>query len=160
MSIRFPICLLLLLSALPVEAFAQAGSSGDASARFIDPPALSRPNGYSHVVVAPVGRTLYISGQVALDQDGKLVGAGDFGAQAGQVFANLKAALDAGGASFKDVVKMTMYVTDISQLKALRAARDRYIDPKHPPASTLVEVRRLVRDDLLLEIDATAVVAP
>jgi len=157
MPIRFPSCL-LLLCALPVAAFAQTAVPADGATRFIDPPTLSRPNGYSHVVVAPVGRTLYISGQVALDRDGKLVGAGDFGAQAEQVFANLKAALEAGGASFKDVVKITMYVTDMSELKALRTARDRYIDPKHPPASTLVEVRKLVRDDLLLEIDATAVV--
>jgi 2-iminobutanoate/2-iminopropanoate deaminase len=155
MSIRFASGVFCVMSVFSAAAFAQAETPDK---RFIDPATLSRPNGYSHVVVAPAGRTLYISGQVALDRDGKLVGAGDFDAQAEQVFANLKAALEAGGASFKDVVKLTMYVTDMSQLKGLRVARDRYIDLKRPPASTLVEVRRLFRDDVLLEIDATAVV--
>ena len=127
--------------------------------RFLDPAGLSKPNGYTHVVEVPAGaRTLYLSGQIALDANGKLVGAGDFAAQAEQVFANLKTALAASGASFRNVVKLDMYVTDMTQLKALRAARDKYVDPQHPPASTLVEVRRLAREDLMLEIEATAVV--
>jgi enamine deaminase RidA (YjgF/YER057c/UK114 family) len=130
----------------------------DAAPRFLNPESLSPPNGYSHVVVAPPGKTVYLSGQVALDKDGKLVGGSDFGAQAEQVFANLNTALKASGASFKDVVRLNMYVTDMGRIKPLRAVRDKYIDLKHPPASTLVEVRRLVRPDLLLEIDATAVV--
>ncbi|KRF01857.1 enamine deaminase RidA [Frateuria sp. Soil773] len=126
--------------------------------RFVDPPGLASPAGYTHVVVAPAGRTLYLSGQIAFDRAGKLVGANDFAAQAQQVFANLDTALKGAGADFSHVVKLTMYVTDMSQLQALRAARDRYIDRAHPPASTLVEVRRLARDGLLLEVDAIAVV--
>jgi enamine deaminase RidA (YjgF/YER057c/UK114 family) len=74
------------------------------------------------------------------------------------VFANIDAALKASGASFANVVRLDMYVTDMSQLAALRAARDKYIDTKHPPASTLVQVSRLARDGLLLEVEATAVV--
>ncbi|WP_266156446.1 RidA family protein [Dyella silvatica] len=125
--------------------------------RFINPANLPAPTGYTQVVEAPAGRTLYLSGQIALDKQGHLVGANDFSAQAEQVFANLKTALEAAGASFDQVVKLTIYVTDMSQLKALRAARDKYINLKHPPASTLVEVRQLARDGLLLEIDAIAV---
>lgn len=78
--------------------------------------------------------------------------------QAAQVFANIDAALKAAHASFADVVKLTFYVTDVTKVPALRIVRDKYVDTAHPPASTLVEVRRLVRDDLLLEVEATAVV--
>ncbi|MFC5742000.1 RidA family protein [Dyella tabacisoli] len=145
----------LAASLFASTAFAQ---SAPGNARFINPAGLSAPTGYTHVVQAPAGRTLYLSGQIALDSQGQLVGANNFSAQAEQVFANLKTALEAGGAGFDQVVKLTIYVTDMSQLKALRAARDKYINVKHPPASTLVEVRKLARDGLLLEIDAIAVV--
>lgn len=154
---RRPACCLALVAFL----FAGLAHAADppAGVRFIDPPGLSKPNGYTHVVEVPAGaRTLYLSGQIALDANGKLVGAGDFAAQAEQVFANIRTALAASGASFRNVVKLDMYVTDMTQLKALRAARDKYIDPQHPPASILVEVRKLARDDLMLEIAATAVV--
>nr|WP_243868082.1 RidA family protein [Dyella sp. SG562] len=120
---------------------------------------MSKPTGYTHVVDVPAGaRTLYLSGQIALDAKGNLVGAGDFAAQAEQVFANIDTALKASGASFRNVVKLNMYVTDMTQLKALRAARDKYVDVQHPPASTLVEVSKLGREGLLLEVEATAVV--
>jgi enamine deaminase RidA (YjgF/YER057c/UK114 family) len=79
-------------------------------------------------------------------------------AQAKQVFANIDTALQASHATFANVVKLTFYVTDASKVPELRTVRDKYIDVTRPPASTLVEVRRLVRDDLLLEVDATAVV--
>jgi enamine deaminase RidA (YjgF/YER057c/UK114 family) len=126
---------------------------------FIDPPGLSRPMGYSHVVVVPQGRTVYLSGQVPVDKEGKLVGKGDFAAQAEQVFANIDTALKAAHASFADVVKLTFYVTDVTQVAALRTVRDKYVDKAHPPANTLVEVRRLVREEFLLEVDAVAVTA-
>ncbi len=139
-------------------AAATTGERTPAGLRFINPAALSTPTGYTHVVEAPVGRTLYLSGQIALDGDGKLVGHGDFGAQAEQVFANIDAALKAAGASFDNVVRLDFFVTDMSQLGALRTARDKYIDAAHPPASTLVQVSRLSIDGLLLEVEATAVV--
>lgn len=158
MSRRFACSLALL--ALFAAGHAVADEAVTANGfRYLNPTALARPTGYTHVVEVPSGgRTLYLSGQIALDAQGKLVGAGDFAKQAEQVFANIDAALKASGATFAHVVKIDMYVTDMSQLAALRAARDKYIDTKHPPASTLVEVSRLARDGLLLEVEATAVV--
>jgi enamine deaminase RidA (YjgF/YER057c/UK114 family) len=116
------------------------------------------PAGYSHVVEVKGGRTLYIAGQIALDKDGNLVGRGDFRAQVKQVFENLKSRLEEGGASFKDVVKLNYYLTDASDLQSLRDTRNSYINTENPPASTLVVVKQLVREDYLLEIEAVAVV--
>lgn len=126
------------------------------SPKFINPPGLTRPTGYTHVVVSADGRTAYIAGQVAFDSTGKVVGAGDFPAQAEQVFANLRRALASAGASFKDVVKTTTFITDLKNLPALRETRARYLDPTHPPANTLIPVATLARPDLLLEIEAVA----
>jgi enamine deaminase RidA (YjgF/YER057c/UK114 family) len=129
------------------------------TARFINPETIHRPTGYTHVVEVVAGRPVYISGQVALDSTGSLVGAGDIGAQARQVFENLGAALEAVKASFDQVVKLNYYVVDATQMAVIREVRDEYIDPERPPASTAVEVRRLVRDDLLIEVEAVAVIA-
>ncbi len=126
--------------------------------RFTNPPTVGTPGGYTHLVEARGGRTLYIAGQVGFDRDRTLVGPGDFRAQATQVFENLKAVLAAAGATFDDVVKMNTYVVDMSEIGALREVRASYMgDAK--PASTLVQVVRLAREDLLLEIEAMAVVA-
>jgi enamine deaminase RidA (YjgF/YER057c/UK114 family) len=116
------------------------------------------PAGYSHVVEVRGGRTLYIAGQLALDKEGNLVGRGDFRAQVKQVFENLKARLAEGGATFKDVVKLNYYLTDASDLQALRDTRNSYINTEAPPASTLVVVKQLVREEYLLEVEAIAVV--
>lgn len=115
------------------------------------------PAGYSHVVEARGGRTLYLSGQIAVDAQGKLVGAGDFRAQVKQVFENLNTRLAEGGATFKDVVKLNFYLTDASEMQALREVRDSYINLAAPPASTLVVVKQLVRPEYLLEVEAIAV---
>jgi enamine deaminase RidA (YjgF/YER057c/UK114 family) len=115
------------------------------------------PAGYSQVVEVRGGRTLYISGQVALDSSGNIVGSGDFTAQIKQVFANLKARLDDAGASFNDVVKLSFYLVDSSNLQTVRDVRDAYVNREHPPASTLVVVKQLFRPDLLVEVDAIAV---
>ena len=115
------------------------------------------PLGYSHIVEVRGGRTLYIAGQLALDQNGKLVGAGDFRVQLKQVFENLKTRLEEGGASFKDVVKLNYYLSDASDLQALRDTRDSYINTESPPASTLVVVKQLVREEFLIEVEAIAV---
>jgi reactive intermediate/imine deaminase len=123
---------------------------------FVNPSTLATPPGYTHVVEVTRGRTVFISGQIALDQSGNIVGPHDFRAQTQQVFENLKAALTAVGADFTHVVKLNIYVIDMSQLLALREVRDRYINTQNPPASTLVEVRRLAREELLLEIEAIA----
>lgn len=124
-----------------------------AKVRFIN----RAPLGYSHIVEVRGGRTLYIAGQIALDKDGKLVGPGDFRAQVKQVFENLKARLEEAGASFKDVVKLNYYLTDASNLQALRDTRNSYINAENPPASTLVVVKQLVREEYLIEVEAIAV---
>ncbi len=127
--------------------------------RLINPPALVQPVGYSQVAEVIGGRTIYISGQIALDQAGNLVGAGDLRAQTHQVFANLSAALEAVGADFSAVVKLNFYMVDISQIPVVREIRDQFVNVQRPPTSSAVEVRRLVRDDLLIEIDAVAVIS-
>ena len=134
-----------------------SGEKGKSRVKFVNPDTMPKSFGYSYVVIAEKGRTIYLSGQVALDREGKVVGRGDFRAQTVQVFENLKAGLEAAGASFKDVVKINIYLTDInSQLNIFREVRDKYINLENPPASSLVEVRRLVGEDFLIEIDAVA----
>lgn len=125
--------------------------------RFINPETISKPTGYTHVVEATGSRIIHISGQVALDAQGNSVGIDDMQAQAEQVFQNLDAALKAVNASFEDVVKLTYFVVDISQMQTVRDVRNRYINTAQPPASTAVEVRQLVRKEWLLEVEAVAV---
>ncbi len=127
-----------------------------ANIRFINPATLATPPGYTHVVEITHGRTVFIAGQIALNPSGEIVGQHDFRVQTQQVFENLKAALAAVGADFTHVVKLNIYVVDISQLPTLREVRDRYVNTQNPPASTLVEVRKLAREELLLEIEAVA----
>jgi reactive intermediate/imine deaminase len=122
----------------------------------LNPDTLPRTNGYSHVVEAKGGRTIYISGQIAFDRAGKLVGDGDFAAQAQQVFENLSAALAAANAELADVVKITIFMTDLRHLATLREVRDRYFT-KDFPASSLVQVSALVHPALMVEIEAIAV---
>jgi enamine deaminase RidA (YjgF/YER057c/UK114 family) len=127
--------------------------------KFSNPPALSKPAGYSHVAeaVGP-GRLVYIAGQVPVDRDGNLVGEGDFRAQAVQVFENLKAALASAGAGFEHVVKFNNYLTDVSNRPAFREVRDRYVNVAAPPASTLVGVTGLALPGWMIEIEAVAFV--
>jgi len=125
--------------------------------RYINPSTLSTPTGYTHVVQVHGGRTLYIAGQVAFDKSGNVVGKGDFAAQVTQVFENLKSALAAGGATFDNVVKVTTFVTDLSQMQTLRSIRGKYYGT-NAPASTLVQITQLAHEDLLIEIEAIAVV--
>jgi enamine deaminase RidA (YjgF/YER057c/UK114 family) len=129
------------------------------TANFINPEAMHHPAGYTHVVEVTAGRPVYIAGQVAVDRAGVLVGPGDIRAQARQVFDNLELALQAVGAGFDQVVKLTYYLVDATQLPLVREVRDEYVNTQQPPASTAVEVRRLVRDDLLIEVEAVAAVA-
>lgn len=124
--------------------------------RHINPPALSQPRGYTHVVEATGGRTIYVSGQIAVDREGRLVGEGDIAAQTRQVFENLEAALAAADASLDDVVKITVFMKDVSQLPTFREVRDRYFKGE-PPASSLVQISQLVTPELLIEVEAIAV---
>ncbi|ONK11920.1 RidA family protein [Streptomyces sp. MP131-18] len=112
---------------------------------------------YAHVVLG-TGTFVAVSGQVALDEAGEVVGRGDAAAQARQVFENLRRCLAAAGATFADVVKLTYYVTDVAHLPAVRAARDEALGAGALPASTAVQVAALFRPEFLLEVEAFAVV--
>ena len=129
------------------------------SREFINPPEISAPIGYTHVVRARGSEMIYLSGQVAFDRAGNLVGRGDLRAQAEQVFENLKAGLAAAGATFADVVKMTMFIVNYTpeSRASIREVRQRYLSAEHPPASTLVGVQALAVDGLLIEIELVAV---
>lgn len=146
----------LLLTAGTQAAAQQIAPPAATGPRYINPPGLTRPSGYTHVVVSSDGRTVYIAGQVAFDSVGQVVGLGDFRAQAAQVFANLGRALASVGATFGDVMKTTTYITDVRNLGMLREARGRYFDPARTPANTLIPVTALARPELLLEIEAVA----
>lgn len=145
--------ILTVLVLLPTTGAAQGGS------RYLNPPTLVKPNGYTHVVVAPDARTVYVAGQVAFDSTGQLVGGSDFQAQADRVFKNLRRALSSVGGSLDDVVKTTTFVTDQKNVEKLREIRLKYLDKAHPPANTLVVVSSLARPNLLIEIEAVAVLS-
>ncbi len=120
----------------------------------LNPPGLHRSPAYSHVVKA--GTTVYVAGQVARDANGNLVGPGDITAQATQVFNNLGIALEAAGATFANVVKITVFLTDPRFREAVGKVRAQYLkDPV--PASTLVVVAGLAEPEFLVEIEVTAV---
>lgn len=127
--------------------------------RFINPEGLSKPRGYTHVVSAR-GTLVAIAGQVAWDAAGNLVGAGDLRAQAEQVFRNLQCALEAAGARWQDLVKITVYVVGYrpEHREIVREVRSRFVGTDTAPASTLVGVQALVLPELLIEIDALAVI--
>jgi 2-iminobutanoate/2-iminopropanoate deaminase len=118
-------------------------------------PGMSEPiSHFAHVVRA--GQMVFVSGCVATDAQGRTVGAGDVVAQARQVHENLKRCLAAAGATFADVCKVTVFLRSIGDREKVNTVRKEYFGASRP-ASTLVEISRLVRDDLLIEIEATAV---
>lgn len=124
----------------------------------LNPPALAAPTGYSHVTTVRGGTAVYVAGQIAFDQSGQIVGVGDMAAQARQVFENLKAALAAVGATFRDVVKLNSYVVNITpeRVAAVRTVRRDYLGDGPYPSSTTVGVTGLVHPDLLVEIEVIA----
>jgi reactive intermediate/imine deaminase len=119
---------------------------------YVRPDGLPPVSGYSHAV-AFSGRMVAVSGQVPANRDG---GLGDPAAQVRQVFDNLTAALAAAGATMDQVVKLTVYLTDLADLDVFRQVRDEYISADRPPASSLVQVSRLVHPDWRVEIEALA----
>jgi enamine deaminase RidA (YjgF/YER057c/UK114 family) len=125
---------------------------------FSQPAGLAPSVGYSHAVTG-TGRLVAISGQIALDESGEVVAPNDPRAQAERVFENIKLALAAAGATFKDVIKLGVFVTDVSCMPVVREVRNRYIDTDHPPASTAVQVSAFVRPGLVLEVEAWALVS-
>lgn len=131
--------------------------SDSPSRRFLFPDGLAKTPGYTPVVEVRAGRTVYISGQVPTDESGRIVGVGDFEAQARQVFQNLGLALRAAEMDFSHVVKFGLYLTEMANLATMRRVRDEFIEAAQPPASTLVQVAALGHPEWLFEVDAVAV---
>ena len=126
----------------------------------MNPEGVAAPGGnYSHAVrvESADGTLLFVSGQVAFDREGTLVGENDMARQTEQVFENLKAVLEANGGKFGDVVKISTFMTDISQLQVMRDVRVRYL-PEPPPASTTVQVAGLFRPEALIEVEVVAAI--
>ncbi len=128
--------------------------------KFINPAGMKPLGMYTQVTVAQGGSTAFISGQVSVDGNGKVVGAGDIQAQAVQVFENLKLVLGGIGATFEDVIKFTIYIVGFTQerRKAVMDVRGRYISHKNPPAATMVGIDQLVEPELLVEIEAVVAI--
>ena len=125
----------------------------------INPLELGTPPGYSQVVDVRAGRIIFIAGQTAVDRDGNVVGKNDFAAQATQVFRNLAIALEAAGCTAANLVKLTVYLTDMDNLSRYREARNGFfasVTPPAAPAVTLVEVLKLYGPDFMIEIEAIA----
>jgi len=129
-----------------------------ASTRYINPGTLAALPGFTHAV--RIGATLYVSGEVALDSTGRLVGVGDLRAQAAQAFANLATVLRIGGTTPGDVAKLTIYVVNYSpkDLETIRAAAPEFFPQRNPPAGTVIGVESLPQDGLLIAVDATAAI--
>ena len=127
----------------------------------LNPATLSSPKGYSHVAIVPAGRQVHLSGQVALNAAGEVVGKGDLAKQTEQVYSNLVAGLAAAGASLKDVFKVVTYVVNLTPEKAaaIRAVRMKFLGDGPYPASTMVGVTSLVHLDLLIEVEVIAAIA-
>ena len=132
--------------------------------QYVNPKALGAPpRFYSHAVsIEGPARLVYVSGQVSMDQDGKVVGEGDMRAQSEQVFKNLTQVLRAAGARWDDVIKMNAYMVGLNaaNVAAYREGRSSHLKVKIPPASTLVGVTSLVQPEWLLEVEVVAAIAP
>ncbi len=125
--------------------------------QIINPPTMAPPTGYSHAVKKR-GTPVYIAGQVALDAQGHVVGEGDAAAQAEQAFQNLRTVVAACGGSLDDVVKINIYVTNAAFRPAVAAARQRHFAEGQYPASTYVVVSALAIPQLLVEVEAVAMI--
>jgi 2-iminobutanoate/2-iminopropanoate deaminase len=128
--------------------------------RYLAPASVAPAKGYSQAVTIDLGNSwmVIVSGQVPLDSTGTLIGRGNIEAQTVQVFKNIQAIVRSAGGNMKDVVKLGYFVRDVSQLQIIRGVRDSFVNVAQPPASTLVQVSGLFRDDILLEIEATAII--
>lgn len=124
---------------------------------FASPSDLPAPVGYSHVVTIPSGRLVWTSGQIGMAADGSVPAGWE--AQTRLAFGNVGRALEAAGAGWPDVVKLTIYVLSIDALAVVRTVRDEYVDTSAPPTSSLVQIAGLIRPDLLIEVEAVASIA-
>lgn len=146
--------LLLLIS---LTGFSQTDTS---IIKFRNPSSLSTPRGYSHSVEVDLGncKMVLISGQVALDNKGDLIGKDDLAKQTEQVFLNIKHIVSESGGTLDNIVKIGVYMTDVTKVQIFRDMRNKFINQQTPPTSVLVQVSKLFRDDLLIEIEATAII--
>lgn len=150
-SLVFLIVLAVALS-FPVSAQSQLNDY-----KAINPSTLPPAHGYSHIVIAPPGRIVSISGQVAMDSTGQVVGFGNFKVQCIQVHENLRRALQSVGLSFNNVIRTDIYVTTLEHLSTLRKCRARYLPHESPPTATLHKVSALFHPELMIEVAVTAV---
>ena len=150
------IAIMAIFISLALTTKAQTASN----VQLINPENVATPRGYSHAAVIDLGncKMVIMSGQVALDTKGNLVGANDIAKQTEQVFRNIKSIVEAAGGKMDHVVKLGYFTTDVSRIADVRTIRDQFINTKTPPASTLVQVNKLFREDVLIEIEATAVI--
>jgi enamine deaminase RidA (YjgF/YER057c/UK114 family) len=160
---RFRLCLLVVaLIVLTALTAAPTGSAPvtHAETKFLNPKGLSKPAGFTQVVVVEPSKVVYVSGQTASNASGEVVGKGDLRAQVTQAMENLKFALTASGMTMEDVVKLNYYVVNLKpdQVPIIREVRKKYLSTEHPPASTLVGVTALVQDELMIEVEAIAAV--
>ncbi|MFC1964951.1 RidA family protein [Chloroflexota bacterium] len=121
----------------------------------IAPGNVHKSMGYAHAV--KVGNTVYVAGQAAVDLDGNIIGIGDFSAQVAQTFENMKRVLEASGANLGNVVKTTAYFTNLDALPIWVDVRKKYLD-SYTVAGTVVEISRLAFPEMLIEVDAIAVI--
>ena len=127
--------------------------------RYQNPPSLATPSGFSHVTDARGERLVFVSGTVAYDAQGRIVGVGDIAAQTQQVLLNLGQALEAADSDFAHVLKFTFFVRGMNAdaIAKIREVRKEFLDESRLPASTMVGVAALAKDDLLLEVEAYAI---
>lgn len=149
-----PLFFLSILLLIRFSSFAQE------TFKLVNPASVATPRGYSQVAQIDLGKVtmLLISGQVPLDKNGNLVGKDDFAKQTEQTFINIRNIIKEAGGNMNHLAKLTYFIRDVSKIQDVRDTRDKFINIKNPPASTLVEVSRLYRDDVLIEIEATAII--
>lgn len=128
--------------------------------KFTNPPVVYPGRGYSQAVSVDLGNCtmLMLSGQVAFDIKGGLVGKDDLAKQTEQIFSNIKSIIEDAGGSMDQLIKLNFYMLDVSAIQTVRNIRDKFINTAKPPASTLVQVSKLFRDDVLIEIEAAAII--
>lgn len=128
--------------------------------KLVNPSSVHIPKGYSQVAQIDLGNAtmLLIAGQVPLDKQGNLVGTDDFARQTEQVFTNIKNIIEETGGNMNHLAKLSYFIRDVSKIQVVREVRDKFVNTQTPPASTLVEVSKLYRDDVMIEIEATAVI--
>ena len=139
---------------LALTCFAQSGP-----VTLTNPPSLAKPKGFSQAAIVDLGtcRMVIFSGQVSLDSQGNLVGKDDVSKQTEQIFQNIRGALADLGGTMNDLVKIGVLMTDVSKVQQFRTVRDQFVNVQAPPTSTLAQVSKLFRDDVLIEIEATAI---